>query len=192
MTHESFSPPFTISSPDGSELLANLGGEQLYLFDLHESEKPKRLDMSLLDTNGHNNINNNGKGKTLAPRTQQRSSNGDVEDDSDSGGSGSFSEHYETNIKQVKLMDDAAATTSSMGAASTSGSPTKSSHSSLIESLKEKGNQAFNRQHYSSAIALYNEALAVEPASLIYANRAAALMNSVALRGVGLVIFGLQ
>ena len=168
-----FVSPSSHFSPDGAELLANLGGEQLYLFDLQESEKPKRLDMSLLC---NNDDRDSGNGSHSIPKNDN-----DGEDDSDSGGSGSFSEHYETNVKQVKLTDNAdvpsAHDTASTNGSSSSGTYLKPYDLTLIESLKEKGNQAFNRQHYSSAIALYNEALAVRPSPLVYANRAAALMK---------------
>lgn len=39
-------------SPDGSELLANLGGEQIYLFDVNKKLRPRRFDLSILSTNG--------------------------------------------------------------------------------------------------------------------------------------------
>lgn len=38
--------------PDGSELLVNLGGEQIYLFDINKNLKPHRFDLSILGTNG--------------------------------------------------------------------------------------------------------------------------------------------
>lgn len=38
--------------PDGSELLVNLGGEQIYLFDVSKKLHPRRFDLSILGSNG--------------------------------------------------------------------------------------------------------------------------------------------
>ena len=39
--------------PDGSELLVNLGGEQIYLFDVNKGRVPQKFDIPLLPhTNG--------------------------------------------------------------------------------------------------------------------------------------------
>ena len=34
-------------SPDGNELLVNLGGEQIYLFDVNKRQLPQRFDISV-------------------------------------------------------------------------------------------------------------------------------------------------
>lgn len=34
-------------SPDGNELLVNLGGEQIYLFDINKRQLPQRFDISV-------------------------------------------------------------------------------------------------------------------------------------------------
>jgi len=40
-------------SPDGKELLVNLGGEQIYLFDVNTKRKIEKFDLSMLSqTNG--------------------------------------------------------------------------------------------------------------------------------------------
>jgi len=33
--------------PDGNELLVNLGGEQIYLFDINKHQLPQRFDISI-------------------------------------------------------------------------------------------------------------------------------------------------
>ena len=114
------------------------------------------------------NVNDASSSSSSARHHNKQSNNGD-EEDSDSGGSSNFSEdnNNETSTKQIKLTDE-----------TTNPSPAKpSANSNIVSQLREKGNQAFSAQHYSNAIALYNEALAVEPASIVYANRAAALMK---------------
>ena len=180
-------------------MLANLGGEQLYLFDLQESDKPKRLDLDVFTNMGCVESEVSSLAASESPKrsdvdtaketttttTTTTTITTTAEDDNDSGVTATYSESlesYETNIKHMKLGDvevapvtAAASSSSSLGADSSSSSSSR--HSAVIESLKEKGNQAFNRQHYSSAIALYNEALAAEPGSIIFANRAAALMK---------------
>ena len=35
-------------SPDGAELLVNLGGEQIYLFDVNRDKKPQKFDIPLV------------------------------------------------------------------------------------------------------------------------------------------------
>ena len=40
-------------SPDGTELLVNLGGEQIYLFDVNQQRKAEKFDISMvLSQNG--------------------------------------------------------------------------------------------------------------------------------------------
>lgn len=40
-------------SPDGEELLVNLGGEQIYLFDVNRKRRIEKFDTSMLSaTNG--------------------------------------------------------------------------------------------------------------------------------------------
>ena len=57
-------------SPDGRELLVNLGGEQIYLFDINKRRGPQKFDLPLIqNTNGvvkgeerkcmHLNVNDN-------------------------------------------------------------------------------------------------------------------------------------
>lgn len=44
---------FLTFGPDGSELLVNLGGEQIYMFDVNKPQRPQRFDKSLcLAANG--------------------------------------------------------------------------------------------------------------------------------------------
>lgn len=35
-------------SPDGAELLVNLGGEQIYLFDVNRARKPHKFDIPIV------------------------------------------------------------------------------------------------------------------------------------------------
>lgn len=46
-------------SPDGAEIVANLGGEQIYLFDINKPNKPKTFDLlhKLLDSGGSHSAN---------------------------------------------------------------------------------------------------------------------------------------
>ena len=44
---------FLTFSPDGNELLVNLGGEQIYLFDVNRRQQLHKFDISqVLNTNG--------------------------------------------------------------------------------------------------------------------------------------------
>lgn len=40
-------------SPDGRDLLVNLGGEQIYLYSVQHSTRPACLDVSQFERNGH-------------------------------------------------------------------------------------------------------------------------------------------
>jgi len=47
---------FLTFSPDGNEILVNLGGEQIYLFDIFNSRRPQKYDTGSrgIDTAGVN------------------------------------------------------------------------------------------------------------------------------------------
>uniref|UniRef100_A0A2C9JP84 Uncharacterized protein n=1 Tax=Biomphalaria glabrata TaxID=6526 RepID=A0A2C9JP84_BIOGL len=50
--HKGLASTYLTFGPDGSELLVNLGGEQIYLFDVNRKLRPRRFDISILGTNG--------------------------------------------------------------------------------------------------------------------------------------------
>ncbi len=47
---------FLTFSPDGSELLVNLGGEQIYLFNIYEPRQPERFKLPQKPTAGSNGV----------------------------------------------------------------------------------------------------------------------------------------
>jgi hypothetical protein len=49
-------------SADGNELLVNLGGEQIYLFDINNKRKPKKFDIQAINFDSLRTF----KGKCLA------------------------------------------------------------------------------------------------------------------------------
>ncbi|CAL1543216.1 unnamed protein product [Lymnaea stagnalis] len=154
--------------PDGSELLVNLGGEQIYLFDVNKKLRPRRFDLSVLGTNGIVKEN-------LAPPT-----NG-------------FSLHANGTNGVVKT--SSSATRSSYSSASSSTAVDKASDRSvdlpnkrhkgepkqltpLVESLKKHANTLFEQEEYKRSIDVYNQAIArCNTSAVLYGNRAAAYLK---------------
>ncbi|GFG32356.1 hypothetical protein Cfor_10916 [Coptotermes formosanus] len=101
-------------SADGNELLVNLGGEQIYLFDINNKRKPKKFDIQAVNFDNLKPFKGN---------------------------------YFLAHIKPCCI-------------------------------LFLQANDAFERQHYTLAISLYNKAISFCPsAAVLYGNRAAAYMK---------------
>lgn len=138
-------------SADGNELLVNLGGEQIYLFDINNKRKPKKFDIQGVNlktfkehcgsSNGYSNGFRTGNGMT-------RSSNGIT------------SIFPASPVTERKCHNES------------------SSLPLHVEAMKLSANDAFERQHFTLAISLYNRAISYCPtAAVLYGNRAAAYMK---------------
>ncbi|XP_041352477.1 WD and tetratricopeptide repeats protein 1-like isoform X2 [Gigantopelta aegis] len=153
-------------SPDGNELLVNLGGEQIYLFDINRKRNALKFDTSQFakssvpvketacpPTNGfniHRNGTTNGVSKhSVLPSTSTSTPSvlvRDVEDEKQRPG------------KRHK--------------------PDSRNLGYFVESLKKRANSCFEKEQYTKAIMLYNKALAMAThAAVLYGNRAAAYMK---------------
>ncbi|CAG5126463.1 unnamed protein product [Candidula unifasciata] len=167
-------------SPDGSELLVNLGGEQIYLFDVNRKLHPRRFDLSILGSNGivkdaiplatnGYSIHTNGTNGVCKPTS------------SISSGSSS-----------VRLSQSTSSTSALPAPASSSDRmydqpaehPNKRHKgepkhlSPMVESLKKHANILFEQEEYKRAIDVYNEAIALcNNAAVLYGNRAAAYLK---------------
>ncbi|KAG1683268.1 WD and tetratricopeptide repeats protein 1 [Nymphon striatum] len=140
--HRSLASTYLTFSPDGSELLVNLGGEQIYLFNVGESTYPKIFSTELFKKHTKNGTTNgftsNGVAKhigTLKPDLHE-------------------SKKFKKSLTENEALPP------------------------LVEKIKSRANDAFNRKEYTVAISLYNEALQRMPhAAILYSNRAAALLK---------------
>lgn len=156
-------------SPDGRELLVNLGGEQIYLFDINNNRVPEKFDISMvLAANGfvkeaacsHNNgfsLHKNG--------TTNGVSNG-LHTATGAAAAAMMKAEMEVEEKQREI--------STGKRHKMEGKPLPA----VVEALKKQANQFFEKEQYSQAIIAYNEAISrVSHASVLYGNRAAAFMK---------------
>lgn len=152
-------------SPDGKELLANLGGEQIYLFDVNRRNIPQKFDLSMV----------------LGPTT-----NGVVKEAGASGVNGySTYKNGATNGVTNGVMKQLQETVEASAKAIAIEKPAHKKHKldkpslpPAVESLKREANSYFETEKYSKAILLYNKAICMAPnTSMLYGNRAAAYMK---------------
>lgn len=153
-------------SPDGNEVIANLGGEQIYLFDI-------RKPISVVGYRQFNGLNG-----TIA-------TNGVVKDVMDCVSSATCDNNSNlangtTNGFKIPPMNGKTHLVSKP----TNGHKVLNS-SSLCKDLPPKalelkalGNEAFCKQQFWTAVNAYNEAISLAPDSaILYANRAAAYIK---------------
>lgn len=130
-------------SPDGNELLANLGSEQIYLFDVLRPSKHKYYDM---------NLHKNGYHKDSASSSLSTNGyplNGTTTDTSSIIGSIPKSSTFYKKFYK-----------------------TKTPLPEIVDKIKCKANEKFESKHYTFAISLYNKAIAICPrAAVLYGNR---------------------
>uniref|UniRef100_T1IVI1 WD and tetratricopeptide repeats protein 1 n=1 Tax=Strigamia maritima TaxID=126957 RepID=T1IVI1_STRMM len=155
-------------SPDGGELLVNLGGEQIYLFDVNYPRRPKIFDIRSLI-----GVQLNGFGKdTICTRVSNAQSTSAL--------NGVSAPNGVTNGTTRPLATASAATSVSscpLLVREKNGKAPKPL-SPKCELIKREANSVFEKQNYTLAISLYNEALNMCPDSVaLYANRAAAYMK---------------
>jgi WD and tetratricopeptide repeat-containing protein 1 len=154
-------------SPDGNEVIANLGGEQIYLFDI-------RKPVSVVGYNQFNGFNG----------TKPFGTNGVVKDvidsmspatcDSNSNIANGTTNGFKIPSVNGKTHLNKATNGHSIlkGASLCKELPPKA-----LE-LKARGNDAFCKQQFWTAVNAYNEAINLAPNSaILYANRAAAYIK---------------
>ena len=156
-------------SPNGRELIANLGGEQIYLFDI----KRHRKVMKYQAVNGlSSSLASNGVVKSVVDNLGIPSTKNGF----------SSSANGATNGYKIPTLNGKRTASDKISL-----KPIYSSNHSINISqelppkaleLKEKGNDAFCQQQFWTAVNLYNEAIfhACDSA-VLYANRAAAYIK---------------
>ncbi|XP_077968681.1 WD and tetratricopeptide repeats protein 1-like [Styela clava] len=142
-------------NPRGDEVLVNFGGEQIYIFDIYDKVKPLLLESKIQQaTNGIRKQSSNGlKDAGHAPKRHKSSS----------------SEASTSNDLSSK---------NSMASDDKSDSYTADTKTNVFsDNCRLKGNDYFGEKQFSAAVAMYNKALLMSPKSVVYSNRAAALIK---------------
>ena len=147
-------------SPNGQELLVNLGGEQLYLFDIRTQNLPLRYTPASFSTEN----------------TTSASRNGFIHHESSSVTITSESSSADSTKCKLGNTNGYNVTKGPQGHASTAGNSHELSGKAL--ELKSLANMEYEDRNYWGAINLYNQALLLAPQSaVLYANRAAAFLK---------------
>jgi len=140
---------YTAFSPDGTELLVNLGGEQIYLFDFLDNSSRKLIDTSWFNTfvNPCDVTSAGCSDDVIGTGNSTATANG-------------FSQAAATAANGKTVAKSAILPLTPRA-----------------ESLKAAANSDFGKDNYSRAILQYNEALAICQHPVLFANRAAAYMK---------------
>ena len=140
-------------SPDGREILSNLGGEHAYLFNINNPREALRYSAV---HSGHSG----GRTERCSPRrTESDNLNVNAASETACVAPGTASQGNTATEPQCQIEDS------------------RSLSEKALE-LKIAGNDCFSKQNYFQAVICYNQALSLAPRSaLLYANRAAALLK---------------
>ena len=153
----------------GRELLVNMGGEQVYLFDVRRHCVPLRYTTSSFSTESTGTSSRNG---IVHPETSSvsKTEKGESGVGLTKGGLNGSTNGY-TVAKTTRKEHQGSAGTSRV-VVGTYKLPARA----LV--LKTSANEQFEKKNYWAAINLYNQALFVAPeSSVLYANRAAAFLK---------------
>lgn len=168
-------------SPRGDEVLVNMGGEQVYLFDIH-NQRRQALYQPEIHTPHCSGSNGKYDSKTAKDAAAA------------SGSNYFFPSLNNSRNPHHPVVSDYPGTSSSPNS-SRSSDPTNGSGSgggadansqqqqnevlpSNVEELKEKANHLFANGEFSSSIYIYNRAIQLAPtASVLFGNRAAAYLK---------------
>lgn len=148
--------------PDGSELLVNIGGEQIYLFDVSNKRRPQRYAIGQ---------QLNSQTRADSKDTICENSNGYSKHCIDMGSNG-FSNGVTKHIANSSLESSISSKVGKRGRYY--GKPLQPA----VEAIKKHANEVFELQNYSQAIHLYNQAIHMAPdLPILYGNRAAAYLK---------------
>ncbi|XP_028409491.1 WD and tetratricopeptide repeats protein 1-like [Dendronephthya gigantea] len=153
-------------SPNGQELLVNLGGEQLYLFDIRRQRPPLTYTPDSFSSDNSCSISKNGfvhHKSSVGAEEEMVGGNATLSKTKLSGTNGFTKTNDQTNKTSEKTGGLAGKSTELSGKA--------------LE-LKFRANTEYENKNYWGAINLYNQALILSPDSaVLYANRAAAFLK---------------
>ena len=152
-------------SPNGQELLVNLGGEQLYLFDIHKQRLPLTYTPASFDI-GTDNVGASRNGFV------HHEKNGASGGEQNSGITSSEKKLIDTNKSKLNSTNGY-----TKGHHETTAEKSTALSGQALE-LKTLANVEYESRNYWGAINLYNQALVLVPDSaILYANRAAAFLR---------------
>ncbi|CAH1798641.1 unnamed protein product [Owenia fusiformis] len=148
-------------SPDGNELLVNLGGEQIYMFDINRRQLPQKFNMPRMP-------NTNGFVKEAAATQNGFTSSRNGTNGTTNG----VSRHIQESTNGVLAHIDEPVKAKRYKYRSDKVLPPN------VEVIKQQANSVFEHQNYTSAIMLYNRAIAmVSDSAILFGNRAAAYLK---------------
>ena len=155
--HRNYVTTHVTFSPDGQELLQNLGGEHIYLYNLKENRKP--LEFSVNDTL---HSCSNGKRNGFCHNIEEKNGYTTTKNGLANGLNSTYAFRKEKSDSYTPIPES---------------EPTNELPETALQ-LKLKGNEAFQQQNYFQAIICYSNAIQMVPgSSVLYANRAAALLK---------------
>ena len=161
--------------PAGRELLVNLGGEQLYLFDIRLHHSPLHYTPSSFSSDPPGSSTRNGiihSDTPAVPKVPAKPAEACVIPPAAKAGLNGSTNGYTLTKKVGTCRGHQGSSGTSWRNGETYQLPTAAQH------LKGRANEEFERKNYWAAINLYNEALIVAPeAAVLYANRAAAYLK---------------
>lgn len=151
-------------SPDGQELLQNLGGEHIYMYRLNDHRKP--LVFSADSSTHQCDSQQQNKSDQTSCKLTEKNGIGSSTKNGISTTNGLTSTYEMRQQSNVNIHF---------------GSNSEFDDHKLPEKalkLKIEGNDAFSQQNYFQATVCYNKALSIVPdSSVLYANRGAALLK---------------
>lgn len=155
-------------SPSGRELIANLGGEQIYLFDI----KQHRKVMKYQAVNGiTSSLSSNGVVKSVVDNIGISSSKNGFSPSANGATNG-------YTVCKIPNLDGKRNVTDKRPSKSINLTNVSQELPPKALELKAKGNDAFCQQQFWTAVNLYNEAISyASDSAVLYANRAAAFIK---------------
>lgn len=155
-------------SPDGRDLLVNLGGEQIYLFDIREQKKRRSL-LSLIKEKIASSLHFSQPTQAAERKSFETSNGFHVQNGHSNGFTASqngVQNGHTTMLPRTREFSGAGR--------GERGRPLGPD----LDDLKQRANKCFEQGNYTDAIRLYSRALLRAPnAPVLYANRAAAYMK---------------
>ena len=161
-------------SPNGHELLANLGGEQLYLFDINTQRQPLHYTIDYFNKDDKASSSTRNE-PTEDSETVRATCSGEKSTGNFLRKRRSQTTSSDRSNSNNGFTKTAKSTTNRDASACAEGPPELSGHA--LE-LKRMANSEYEVKNFWAAINLYGEAITLAPGcSVLYANRAAAFIK---------------
>lgn len=169
--YRSLTATYVTFSPDGKDLLVNLGGEQIYLFNIMSKRNQLVFDMCAKALNFNYNAIENGEDLKIHCCDEFRVSKNKAYDIPSN----------ETDSTSVTHSPSCLHNNIVTASSSSQHNPVQKGIHFLpgdVEQVRKCANHSFERQEYTVAISLYSSAIVMCPsAACLYGNRAAAYIK---------------